>query len=95
MAGEKTGSTFRQVFGGKDEPLDSLSGHNSFDDLWYIRHRNPAVKKMVGLDQDTDATRALVKTTRSTNACGELAESAQAELFLQGPMHLFRTSTRA
>jgi hypothetical protein len=95
MTGEKTASTFRQVFGGKDEPLDSLSGHNRFDDLWHIRHRNPAVKKMIGLDQDADATRALVKTARSTNARGDFVESAQAELFLQRPVHLFRTSSRA
>jgi hypothetical protein len=62
MNGEKTASTFRQIFGAKDEPLDSLSGHNRFDDLWHIRHRDAPIKKMIGLDQDADSTRALVKT---------------------------------
>jgi len=87
--------TFRQVFRGKHEPLEPLSGHNPFDDLGHIRHHDPAVKKVIGLDQDADAARALVKAARRANARLGLGEPARAELFFQRPVHLFRASSRA
>ena len=41
----KTTSTFRQVLGGKYEPLDPHSGHNPLYDLRHVCNRDPAVKK--------------------------------------------------
>ena len=93
--GEQTKSISRQVFGGKDEPLDPFSGRNRFDYLWHIRYCDSAVEKMIGFDQDADATRALVKAARCANARGDRAESARAELLFQRPVHFFRTSSRA
>ena len=77
----KTSSTFRQVFRGKDEPLDPLSARDSFYNLGHIRQRDPAVKKVIGLNQDADAARALVKATRRANARLDLGEPVRAELF--------------
>lgn len=93
--GEQKPLTFRQVFRGKDEPLDPLSAHNPFDDLGHIRHRDPAVEKMIGLEQDADAARALVKAARRANTRLDFGEPAGAELFFQRPMHIFRASGRA
>jgi hypothetical protein len=76
----KTTLPFRQVFRGKDEPLDPFSAHKPLDDLGHVRHRNPTVKKVIGLDQDADATRALVKAARRANARLDFGEPAGADL---------------
>lgn len=77
----EAGSPFCQIFRGKYEPLDPLSVHNSFDDLGHIGHRDPAVKKVIGLDQNADAARALVEATRRANACFDPGQSPRTKLF--------------
>ena len=91
----KTTSALRQVIWRKDEAFDSLTACDPFHDLGHIRYRDPPVKKVIGLDQNADAARTLVKAARRANARLDLGKPPRAKLFFQRPVHVFRTSSRA
>ena len=61
--GQTTASTFRQIVKRQDEPFDSLTAGDSFDNLRDIRQRDVAIEEVVGLDQNANATGALIEAT--------------------------------
>jgi len=79
----------RQVIGSQHKPLDPLAARERFNDFGQIRGRHPTVKEMVGLDQDTNAARALVEAARGAGTRPELRQTARGELFLQCRTHFF------
>jgi hypothetical protein len=87
---EETYSAIRQVFRGKHETLDPVATRNPFHDLGQISHCDVTVKEVIGLDQDTDATGALIQAARGARAGSKLGQATRGQLFLQGKANLFR-----
>jgi hypothetical protein len=88
-------SAARQVGGSKHQPLDPPAAPERFNDLGDVRQRDPAIKEMIGLDQDANATGTLVEAARRAGARLQFRQPARGQVFFQGLAHLFRTFVRA
>lgn len=83
-------SASRQVVGAEHKPLDSVVAGNPFNDFRHVRYRDPAVEEVIGLDQDTDATGALIQAARGARPGSKWGQPTRGQLFLQGKANLFR-----
>jgi hypothetical protein len=90
-------SPARQIVRGENETLDAPILGQRFDDLRHIGQRHATVEKMIWLDEDADAARALIETARFAGARAEFREAARLNLLLQSGANFLRPaiSTRA
>jgi hypothetical protein len=72
-----------------------LTACDPFHDLGQISHCDVTVKKVIGLDQDTDATRALIEAARGAGTGSKLGQPTRGQLFFQGEANLFRAFVSA
>ena len=71
----------REIAGSEDQPLHPLTARERFNNFGDIRQRDPAIKEMIGLDENADSAGALIQAARCASACLELGQPARRELF--------------
>ena len=76
-------SAARQLFVCQYQPLDASVGRNRLYDFGHVRQRHVAIKEMIGFNQDADAARALIETTRLAGTRAEPGQAAFLQLLLE------------
>jgi uncharacterized protein YeaO (DUF488 family) len=74
-------SAFGQLIATQHEPLNPAAIRDRIDNFRQVGHGHVTVKEMVGLDQDADATRALIEATAGANARFNFGQAARSQLF--------------
>src|SRR6266699_5666996 len=84
-----------QLIRGEQEPFNRLAANESIHNLLDVGDRDAPVKKVIGLDQNRHARRALIETARCAHARLQLCESARGDLPFQRSIHFCRVLGRA
>lgn len=85
----------RKVAGSEHQPLDPLTARERLHNLRQVRQFDPAIKEMIGLNQDTNTARTLVEAARLADPRAELGQPPGGHLCLQGLTNFFGAACRA
>ena len=76
-------SVSRQFCLAQDEALHALAGRNRLDDFGHVLRGDVSVKEVIGLNQNRDATGALVEATRGAHTGLKFRQTAGGDSFFQ------------